>query len=345
MVKRRICLCLAVIAPLAVVGATARASVWDSALTSPEETTAKELYEAKLLEGDAATLAATLQSASVKPTLDAIKRAETAYRAAAALRPRESEPYFRIGNLLYQMHFGCEASMTRLATCDVMYATPKRAELVVEAWNDFEHRAPLDPRVGEILLKRALLNTKLISGGAGDRKYLTAAARDYEAALDRSDGLSGVRGDEQLLGNLAETYMMLGRLEDAIATYQRAIAVGAARVSTVYGLAVALDRDGSGDQAMRRIQSQTLSGYDSFNKEYVRGSIFFVPRGESNYYFALANEAFGNYGAALEYWQRYITSGAHPEYHPRAREHIEQLRKKHVRAEPLQIDSPDDVTW
>jgi hypothetical protein len=110
----------------------------------------------------------------------------------------------------------------------------------------------------------------------------------------------------------------------------------------VYGLAVALDRDGSGDQALRRIQSQGPGGFDAFNKEYANGSVFFVPDGESRYYLALANEAFGNYGAALDLWNSYLTSGAHPEFQPRAREHIEQLRKKHVRAEPAPLIEPDD---
>jgi hypothetical protein len=129
--------------------------------------------------------------------------------------------------------------------------------------------------------------------------------------------------------------MMLGQLDDAIASYYRAIAAGAARVSTVYGLAVALDRDGSGDQALRQIQGQGAEGLEAFTKECIRRSVFFVPSGESAYYFALASEAAGNLGAALTLWHRYLASGAHPEFQPRAREHIEQLHDKHVHPEPL----------
>jgi tetratricopeptide (TPR) repeat protein len=324
--------------------ATADAGIWDRALTSPEDEAAKELYDAKMLEGDTATLTATIQSASVSNAIESIRRAEAAYRAAASIRPRDGEPYFRIGNLLYQMYFDCDTLMTRLPTCNRVYATPRRMELAIEAWDEFETRAPLDPRVGEILIKRALLSTKLVSGGANDRRHLESAARDYQAALDRSDGLAENLGSEQMLGNLAETYMMLGRLDEAIAMYLQAIAVGATRNSTVYGLAVALDRDGSGDQALRRIQAQGTLGFEAFNKEYTGGSVFFVPAGESNYYFALVNEAFGHYGAALELWNAFVASGAHPEFQPRAREHIEELRKKHVRAEstlPLQPDDPN----
>jgi len=328
---------------LGLVSATADASVWDRAVARPEDEAARDLYDAKMLEGDTATLSATIQAASGAHGMESIRRAEAAYRAAAALRPQEAEPYFRIGNLIYQLHFGCETQI-QLPTCELPYATPARMQVAVDAWDAFEQRAPLDPRVGEILLKRALLNTKVVSGAPSDRVHLEAAARDYQAAFDRSDGLNGVRGDEQLLGNLAETYMMLGRLDDAIATYQRAIAAGAARVSTVYGLAVALDRDGSGAQAARRILMQGTEGFDSFKREFIRRTVFFVPEGESNYYFALANEAFGYDSAALEFWNRYVASGAHPEFQPRAREHIEQLQKQHVRAE-RQPAGLDDTNW
>ena len=330
---------------VAMLSQAASAGVWDRALTSPASEAAKQLYDAKMNEGDAAALACTLQSTSVRNVLESLRRAEAAYRAASAARPDEAEPYFRIGNLLYQMHFDCDMQLARPATCDRNFATTIRAELVIQAWDDFERHAPLDPRVGEILTKRAILNTKAINGTASDAKHLEAAARDYQAAFDRSDGLTKARGDEEvLLGNLAETYMMLDRLDEAIATYQRAIAAGAARVSTVYGLAVALDRDGSGDQALRYIHAQGPSGFESFKKEYMRKAVFFVPEGEANYYFALLNEAFGNDGEALEYWNRYVGSRAHPEFQPRAREHIEQLHKRRVRAtEPP--PEPDDPNW
>lgn len=318
---------------LVFLAAPADASVWDRALQSPEEEATRDLYDAKMLEGDTATLTATIQSSSIANNLESIRRAEAAYRAAAAARPREAEPYYRIGTLLYQMYYNCDQIYTQLPTCDP--SNLAHAEAVITAWEQFENRAPLDPRVGELLLSRALLHTKLVEGSPADRRHLEKAAADYQAALDRGDGLSATRGDEQLLGNLAETYMMLDRLDDAIASYYRAIAAGAARVSTVYGLAVALDRDGSGDQAIRQIQGQGAEGLDAFTKECLRHAVFFVPSGESAYYFALASEAAGNYGAALALWTRYLASGAHPEFQVRAREHIEVLRGRHVHLEPL----------
>jgi tetratricopeptide (TPR) repeat protein len=318
---------------LVLLAAPADASVWDRALQSPEDEASRDLYDAKMLEGDTATLTATIQSSSIANNLESIRRAEAAYRAAAAARPREAEPHYRIGTLLYQMYYNCDQIYNQLPTCDPNNLA--HAEAVITAWEQFENRAPLDPRVSELLLPRALLHTKLIDGSPGDRRNLERAAADYQAALDRGDGMSATRGDEQLLGNLAETYMMLNRLDDAIASYYRAIVLGAARVSTVYGLAVALDRDGSGDQAIRQIQGQGAEGFDAFTKECMRHTVFFVPAGESGYYFALASEAAGNYGVALSLWIRYIASGAHPEFQARAREHIEALRDKHVHPEPL----------
>lgn len=318
---------------LVFLAAPADASVWDRALQSPEDEAARDLYDTKMLEGDTATLTATIQSSSIASNLESIRRAEAAYRAAAAARPREAEPYYRIANLLYQMYYNCESSYVQPPTCDPNNMA--RADAVIAAWEQFESRAPLDPRVIDFLPARALLHTKLIEGLPSDHRHLEKAAADYQAALERGDGLSATRADESLLGNLAETYMMLDRLDDAIASYYRAIAAGAARVSTVYGLAVALDRDGSTEQAYRQIQGQGAEGVDSFTKDCLRRAVFFVPSGESAYYFALANEAVGNYGVALSLWVRYIASGAHPEFQDRAREHIETLREKHVHPEPL----------
>jgi tetratricopeptide (TPR) repeat protein len=321
---------------LVLLAAPADASVWDRAVQNADDRArdeaSRDLYDAKLLEGDTATLTATIQSASIANNLESIRRAETAYREAARARPREAEPYYRIGTLLNQMYYNCDQIYTQLPTCDP--SNLGHAEDVITAWDEFERRAPLDPRVSELLLQRAVLHTKLVDGSPGDHRHLEKAAADYQAALDRGDGLSATRGDEQLLGNLAETYMMLNRLDDSIASYYRAIAAGAARVSTVYGLAVALDRDGSGDQAIRQIQGQGAEGLDAFTKECIRHTVFFVPSGESAYYFALASEATGNYGAALSLWVRYIASGAHAEFQARAREHIEALREKHVHSEP-----------
>jgi hypothetical protein len=60
----------------------------------------------------------------------------------------------------------------------------------------------------------------------------------------------------------------------------------------------------------------------------LRGDTFFVPEGEKHYYFALSDEAFGFDEEAIDNWKRFIASGAHPQYQPRAKAHLEALMKK-----------------
>ena len=175
-----------------------------------------------------------------------------------------------------------------------------------------------------------ILHTKL-AGTA----HLEAAAKDYEKILARMDAADGP--GESVIGNLAETYMMVGRIEESIETYKRALR-GAADTSTWYGFAVALDRDERSDQALEVIASLGRDQRDTFHARVIRGDTFFVPEGEKFYYFALVDEALGLEDDAITYWRQYIASGAHPQYQPRARAHLDALvRKKRVRTLPIEL--------
>jgi tetratricopeptide (TPR) repeat protein len=213
-----------------------------------------------------------------------------------------------------------------------------RAEEVIEAWDAAETRAPLDPRfsVGafgesEILFRRAILHTKL-----GSKPHLEAAARDYEKILARQDNSDG--GSEPVSGNLAETYMMLGRLEEAVEMYKDALRSGSDS-ATWYGFAVALDRDERTDQALEVIRSLGREQRDQFHTRVIRGDTFFVPEGEKFYYFALVDEALGLDEEAVQYWRQFINSGAHPQFQPRAKAHLDALVKK-KRKSPIPIEPP-----
>jgi tetratricopeptide (TPR) repeat protein len=256
------------------------------------------------------------------------------YRNAANAKPNEPEPYYRIGRVLYSFYFECEDAISQANASPLcIMQTPglfdrRHAQEIVDAWDAFEARAPLDPRLSvhlgetDILFKRAILNTKLVG-----KDHLEAAARDYEKILARSDtGDDGA--DETVWSNLAETYMMLDRLEDAIDMYREAIRRGAS-TSTMYGYAVALDRDERTEAARDVIVSQGKAALDMFHVGVMQGRTFFVPRGEEYYYFALAHEAFDENEAAIEYWTQYIKSGAHPEFQPRAKAHLATLATKH----------------
>jgi tetratricopeptide (TPR) repeat protein len=221
-----------------------------------------------------------------------------------------------------------------------------RARQIVDAWTMFEQLAPLDPRVDEFLLNRAILRTKLVTGNArGDKEQLEAAAHDYETVIDRLDGLSAFGYRKHLAwGNLAETYMMLDRIDDSIPAYIQAMnspAPTSTAMSTAYGLAVALDRAERRQNAVDVILAQGPKARFDFRNAIADHSVFYVPEGEAYYYFGLVEEAFGNDAEALRSWRAYIASGAHPEYQPRAKEHIKQLlAHPHPKIEP-----PEDPSW
>jgi len=304
----------------------ARADIWHRALTNGDA--ARDIYEDAMRRGDDAAAMTRAQSISPQQATMAIKRALESYRAAAAARPDAAEPYYRIGLLLDKSYFDCaptRSSPPQYAppTCDgVNWARGREA---VAAWDKFEQLAPLDPRVDDLLGERAILRTKVYAGDPRDKALLEGAARDYEASLARADGFTY---ESSTLGNLAETYMMLGDLDKAIERYREARASGApgAWASVTLGLAVALDRDERGDEAAALIHELSRDALEDFVGSVVRTkTTFFVPMGEEHYYFALIDEAIGEYRDAAREWSDFIASGAHPEYQPRAKAHIEAI--------------------
>ena len=319
---------------LVVVASTAHANVWQRAIDRGSPDPSQDMYDSEMKSGDELTIQANAKGASLKTIRQLVDHAVLSYRNAAQAKPAAAEPYYRIGRLLYSFYFECEdAALPSISQSPLCYAHDitlfdrKRAQEIIDAWNEFEKRAPLDPRLSvhlgetEILFKRAILNTKLVT-----KDHLEAAARDYEKILERSD--TGIDGsDETVWSNLAETYMMLGRLDDAIDMYHEAIRRGPS-TSTMYGLAVALDRDERTEAAREVIQSQGMVALQAFHDSVMRGHTFFVPRGEEYYYFALAHESFDDIDEAIEYWQKYIQSGAHPEFQPRAKAHLAALTAK-----------------
>ena len=328
---------------LSLAASPARANVWQDATDQDKpERAAREAYDTAMRQGDEHALQATTSSASYRAIKHQLQLAVDSYRAAAAARPTAAEPYYRIGMLLYSFYFDCTDTFARPITsllCDPTVGAfdRARARQIIEAWDAFEARAPLDPRLTvnvigdtEILFERAILHTKLAT-----KQDLQAASADYEKILARHDGTDT---SERVLGNLAETYMMLGRMEQALETY-REVLCGASDTSTWYGYAVALDRYEGSRQALEIMRSLGPQQRDMFFRSVAAGVTFFVPAGEKYYYFALVDEAFGFDDQAIENWTKYIASGAHAEFQPRAKEHLKVLnaRKKHGR---VPIDPP-----
>jgi tetratricopeptide (TPR) repeat protein len=320
----------------------ARANVWEQALATDQRLAARETYESELRKGDEHALLANNRGIAPKEVEHHLGLAIAAYHAAAAARPTVGEPYFRLGRLLYSFYIECHDAAQRYnrsPLCNPRQFKRARAREIIEAWDAFEQRVPLDPRLSvgafgetEILFRRAILHTKL-----GSKENLAAAARDYEKILARHDSGSDAVSEE-VVGNLAETYMMLGQLEEAIEMYREALRNGS-DTSTWYGFAVALDRDERTKQALDVIRSLGRDQRDRFHAKVIEGRTFFVPEGEKYYYFALVDEALGLDEDAIAYWQRFIASGAHPQYQPRAKAHLDALLKK-KRKSPLPIDPP-----
>jgi tetratricopeptide (TPR) repeat protein len=318
----------------------AEANLWQDVIArAAPDAAAADSYDRELRSGDEHVLQANAESMSLAQRRRQVQLALAAYRAAAAARPSEAEPYFRIAATLGSFYLdSCldapHFNITRSPFRDCTQADAidlKIAQQAVDAWNAAEQRAPLDPRFSgsdgdSVLFERAILNTKL-----GTPDSLAAAARDYERYLDRSDGKGA--NLETTWSNLAETYMMLGRLDDSVHAYKEALRHGA-RTATWYGLAVALDRDGRGALARDVILAQGPVGYRQFRSDVDSQGTFFVPHGEVFYYYALAEEAFGNVDAAIGYWRMYLGSGAHPQFHPRARHHLDALVKRRGRPSP-----------
>jgi len=331
---------IVVAALLVLVAATeARADLWTDAIARGTPDASRDVYVKELQEGDEHVLQANVQSSSRAEIKRQLQLALDSYRAAAAARPDAAEPYFRIADVLNSFYLeACEdhrfgTSASPLRDCSNRKAfNAQVGQQVIDALNAAEARAPLDPRFSggagdSLLFRRATLLTRLAT-----KKAWEAAARDYLRYLERSDG-NDTEGTEIAWGNLAETLMMLGKLDDAIDAYKQIRSV--ADVSTAYGAAVALDRNERGDLALGLIRAQGRDAYDYFRRRVNLDLTFFVPAGEEFYYFALVEEAWGNYEFALEAWRLYLASGAHPQFQPRAKQHIDALLSKKRRPIPL----------
>jgi tetratricopeptide (TPR) repeat protein len=310
---------------------SAHADVWQRAIDGPASL---EAYENHLMRGDEAVLAASSRSSSLEVVKADLDIAIASYRVAAKANPKSPEPHFRIGTVLHTFFLDCHEIVGLAAAPPTCHERmdPARVRDIVEAWDAFERLAPLDPRVKEILFDRAVLRTKMVLADPTNRALLEGAKRDYRALLERADGLSQ-NTTPTVIGNLAETHMMLGELPEAIDTFRDALRAGG-DTPTLYGLAVALDRDDSGQHAMKLIRDHGHQNYEAFVQRFRIGEVFYVPSGEEHYYFALAEEAFGNHDAAIRHWRLFLRSGAHPQFQPRAKEHLDALVGKKVRVSP-----------
>lgn len=250
------------------------------------------------------------QALSGLPLYDesAIDELLTQFTAAHVLAPTNAEPLLARALVLRALVAQCNAR------CAAAPANRRRLEQAIDAVHQFFQERPADPRVLSLLESCAIMHTKLVS-----ESHLLLSAAHYEFLLTRTEHPS-----DTLIGNLAEDYMMMGRLGDANALYRKL--GGAPRTSSTYGYAVALDRDGQRSYARALIAGLGRRAFDDFVAQIERGDVFFVPEGEVYYYLALAAEALGEPVVAQANYVRFLKSGAHPRFHARAQENLAALR-------------------
>lgn len=309
----RITLALAMLLVAAPAGAD---TIWER--ITAEEDDPERVYEREMERADDyLELALSVGYRERKMLLDKVERA---YENAIAAMPDAAEPHLQLAEFLHALHL--EGPMDRGPYGEAIMNFDRRmASKILGHWQAFEDKAPLDPRItGEILFDRAIVYTKM-----GTDEHYEKALADYLTLLDRapvSDLNMGV-----YLYNAAETLMMLGRLDEAIPMYERSLR-HSSKKEYAYSLAVALDRDGQGARA-RDLLARHVEDAADFEAIIGRESpIFFVPAGELYYYLALSHEVIGDPDQAIFFYEKFIRSGAHPRYQPRAREHIERLAKE-----------------
>jgi tetratricopeptide (TPR) repeat protein len=124
-----------------------------------------------------------------------------------------------------------------------------------------------------------------------------------------------------LLANRAESYMGLGRLDDAIQGYRESLAslvfeeLDNYGVTTLWGLAVAVDRNGDLEDGLEKIR--LARKYDTIDSRINSSGWFYSPPYDEHWYKALGSwvkarsepnsiDRTFEYGHAIEAWDRYI---------------------------------------
>jgi tetratricopeptide (TPR) repeat protein len=328
---------------LIAIGSTAHAEDFWSTMTDDDAAAmARKNYEKAMEEGDSLASLAISRATNNDEMKRQLELAIRAYENAELARPDAPEPHYRAGLILRNFFVEC-APRLGLTWCIPGHPMTTKAAKMADEWTAFVTLAPLDPRVDYALMfDIAIANTHAVStitDPAKAQPRLEAALRFYQAALERVNLFD--QNTKERLGNMAETYMMLGRIDEAIATYEEVVR-GSADSSTTYGLAVALDRDEQGAKAREVIRTLGADEFETFKTRVADGDVFFVPDGEVFYYLALCEDAFGDDERAAIDWQHYIDSGAHPQYDDRARANLKALEKRKHKKPPAAPPRPSE---
>lgn len=167
-------------------------------------------------------------------------------------------------------------------------------------------------------------------GGRYELALCRAQAGDFEAAVDGlrrilADGTGSAEPDKVALVHLrlGESYMALGRLDEALGSLQQASRLAPWNVNISFALAVAFDRDedptSSRDAMARALEREPRVSSGSL---YASGRAWIPPEDQS-YYLGLAYLASGEAPRALYYLRRYLAATGEGMWTARARGHLE----------------------
>jgi tetratricopeptide (TPR) repeat protein len=297
---------------LAALGAVAAPlPAWASGFWHELATAAEGAHNLEVAMREADSLAEQAARASMRSPRRAQRlalEAVAAYERAIAADPDHAVAYYRAAEVIYAHFVRSDDAPDRELT-----------QRAIAHWRRFVKLEPLDPRVLDVLIRRSLTHTKLV-----DFENLEQALEDYRDLLDLLDGRSSSHeAMATWLSNKAEILMMLGRVRESIELYERSLTYQD-RALYGYGLAVALDRDGQRHKAR-----EVMRGYATTDelRDLTRPGVFFVPDGEIEYYLGLGHDALGNSEQALRHFERYLASGAHPQFQERAHANVRALRR------------------
>lgn len=208
-------------------------------------------------------------------------------------------------------------------------------ERAIAHYSVYIDKGPPGPRLTNALFNRSILYSKRGRYETDYEADFRLALADYERQLlmfDAETSSSWRRRQRAIrLSNAAELYMGLGELDRAIDLYIESLDAVGNESLYMFGLAVALDRDGQRLRAAE-VMREAISS-DALDPRTRRcaldgPSVFFVPEGDKSYYLALRAEVLGKYGEARRHYQVFLRRRGNSNYAEVARRNLAALRKK-----------------
>ena len=258
----------------------------------------------------------------------ALSDALAAFQEANRANPTKAEGFFWIGKALYELDRLKEA----------ISAFNKARRLNPDYDNDYSMAFTL----GIAHSKMGAFETAVLEYDQAER---TLAAQ----GLGITDA-QNVRAT--LHGNVAESLMALGRLEEAIQRYRASVALQPGYALAWWGLAIALDRDEQISKA-REAVTRALAG-DPDMRALTSEGVFFIPAGDIHYYFAFGYWAKGDLVRSKKEWESFLAALPRSQWAYRAQAHLAQLggggapaskpRRKHLAPSPVLGGIESDVT-